>query len=327
MSAFDWVALFENIGLPHMVGPSETVRRNHVGINCPLCGHDDKFFFSIDLSTGKVRGCWWDKQHWLSPVNLIMTLAGVDRERALKMLRESDPLATGDVAKMLETFQTLDAKPTKETTLEIQQWPVWFKKFELDRVEADQAPFERYLKDRGFPLRAAWSYGLRWATIGKWQDRIIFPLRSSSGALLGWTARSIDKRNTLRYLTHPPGDSVRSMIYRTPKKIDARVLVLCEGPFDAFKFDFWAGSYVQAIGLLGLNAGPEKYKAIAKAAADKEAVFLLLDKGTERQAIDLQTALATIGPKIMLVPDGVKDPGDMDNLMVRSTVKQMLATL
>jgi hypothetical protein len=309
----------EASGIPYRLGPASNVRRDHIGINCPMCVNDTNYFFSIDLREGRIRGCWWDRNHWLGPAALISLLARIPKAKAIEILKENEAMGAGDIADMKRTLASINSTPKPKVELKTLPWPNTFREFSVEG-RFDQDIFDSYLADRGFPARETGKlYGLRYCATGHWAPRVYFPLMHERN-LVGWTGRAVTANAKIRYLTHPTGDGVRHLVWAPPAKPDATTLVICEGPFDALKVDCYAGWSMQAIALMGLNAGPSKISAVVRMASRFKKVVVLLDKGTETQALDLQQALSVMRTEIHFVPDGVKDPGDMTKVQVRQFV-------
>jgi DNA primase len=61
-------------------------------------------------------------------------------------------------------------------------------------------PFRRYLAERRLTVSQVRRWGLAYAIEGRLAGRVVIPTRSSSGRLLSYTARAVD-RGSLRYLT------------------------------------------------------------------------------------------------------------------------------
>jgi len=323
--SFDWVAFLQSTGIDHVVGPAQNVRRGHVGIDCPTCPGDTKKHFSIDVEKGTIKGCWRDKSHWMGPSALIAALARVSYEEANRMLESGEFPVTVSTAELLRELDRRDA-PRVAPTGASAPWPKEFRPF-TENPDRKERPFHYYLEDRGFscPWVIAQTYGLRWCAQGDWKGRVAFPLRLA-GRQVGWTGRAIG-RSKLRYRTEPAGDLVRHLVWNLEEGDEGRILILCEGPFDALKVDCYAPHGVTAVALLGLSAGPSKVARIAKAAPGYDHVVLLLDRAAEAQAMDLATSMSVLHPRVAYLPEGVKDPGELTMSQVSEVLKTVFDSL
>jgi hypothetical protein len=321
---FDWCRFFDSISVEYLVGPASNVRRDHVGIDCPKCAGDQKKHFSINLATGKVRGCWRDKGHWMSAVDLICYLGGVSRSRAIEMLKTDEFPVEVNMRTLARQLDELGSRESKD--LEQQTWPEGFERFGRGLTKRARS-FVEYLEGRGFEDGDAARAGLRWCDrAGDWMKRIMFPLFADD-VLVGWTGRSIIG-SKLRYRLHPAGDTAAGLIWndRGAARLEQkRVLVVCEGTFDAWKIHVHGEEQgVTAVAILTTGAGPLKLGKIVKAARGFERVVVLLDRGAEAQAMDLCESLQVIAPTLESLPRGVKDPGELSRRQVLELVEGWL---
>ncbi len=307
----DWIDFLEQHSVPYVLGPARNVRQGHVGIACPRCAEDNATHFSLDIISGKVRGCWRDPGHWMTPVSLVASLAGCTMSQAYALVND-DPLPQEvDLGALREQLEG-QAEPSPER--EPVTFPKHFKRFSTATTKySSQIAAEEYLRRRGFekPVDVANEYGLYWSRDPEWQQRIIFPIWSLDGELQGWTARAITPNARLRYKSHPPGDGLGACLWNAASG-KGRYLILCEGCFDALPVDVAVRKYnCRASALLGLNWGPRKIQTIARMAAEYEGVVILLDRGAEAQALELSEQLTLYAPVVATVPLHRKDPGEM----------------
>jgi len=310
----DWQRIFEQYGVDHIQGPAPNVRRGRIGINCPRCPNDTKHHFSVDIETGRVIGCWRDSTHWMPPAQLLSTVTGMSLPQALQLVGgKQQEMADGSTpAALLRQLEQSDAKPER-TKMEALALPQEFQPFQ--KLYGAEAKFRRYLEDRGFikPLDTAKTFDLRWWSTGDFAGRIIFPIRRWVGAqwkerIVAWTGRAIGYSRA-RYKTHPPGSATESLLWESRPILKGDALVVVEGPFDALKAA--VASDVTAVALLTNRAGPGKIGRIVELAKLARRTIVLLDRGAEAQALDLQRDLAVIKPVVAFVPEPWKDPGDM----------------
>jgi hypothetical protein len=266
----------------------------------------------------------------MSRTELVMELAGVSKSVAVSILKEGDVPTDLQPKTLLAQLDALDAAaaPKVATTVEA-VWPDNARKFSKSpkRIEL---PYARYLRRRGFddPDGVARAYGLRWMNKGPWSHRILFPLRDAEGTLAGWTGRDITGTSRAKYKSYPTGDAMSGLAFMPsflPPEDD--LLVLVEGPLDALKVDWFAGDLpVQAVALLGLSAaqGPAKQGLVTKLARTVKRVVVAMDAGAEAQAQDIAAALAVLDARVVLLPEGVKDPGELAPEAVKKWLKEIL---
>ena len=310
MSGFDWLAFLRGVNVDHEIGPKANVRAGHVGIDCLLCGDDTKKHFSIELESGRIRGCWRDRSHWIGPTELVSRLARVTHSEAKRILETQDvpvDVSTGDLQAQLDQVGVRE-----RSRLPAVEWPREMKPF-TPRPSLQEGRFHAYLERRGFSDAhgVASMYGLRWCFRGRWTNRIAFPLLDDDGNLVGWSARAITPSKR-RYLVEPSGDAGGALLWGVDPSMEGGTLIVCEGPFDALKIDYYAGRRpVYAVALLTNGAGPAKVARLARLADRFDRLVILLDRGAEGPALDLRDALQIIRPEVRFVPEGAKDPGEM----------------
>jgi len=323
----DWLRFLDRNRIDYVIGPAQNVRHNHIGINCPRCGDDTKHHFSIDLESGKIKGCWRDSNHWMDPLELVAELTHTSQGEARRLLSEGGQIMVEDCSPkaLMEELELLDdSKRGEPDQLPELEWPPEFYHFNAQRRAL---PYYEYLSARGFsnPEAVAECYGLRWCADGEWGPRIAFPLYEEL-RMVGWTARAITKRAKAKYKTHPIGKGVRRLLW-DPAGRDDWLLVVCEGPFDALKIDWFAAERpVRAVAIMGLQVGAAKIGALVRAATGAREVVLLLDSDAEAQALELQGALGPLRARIVALPRGVKDPGDLSRVAVERLLDRLLGT-
>jgi len=319
--AFDWLRFLETQGVEYRLGPAENIRRNHVGISCPHCPQDNKFHFGIDLDTGRVRGCWRDDDHWLSPAALICSLSHVDFAEAKRILTEGDYYASSTTPEaLLAQLKELD-KPVEPPAFPSIKMSASFQRFHM-KPSRKERRYHQYLEERGYqnPERLGRSYGLRWCPHGEFSGRIIFPIWVD-GKLVGWTARAVGRAKP-KYKAMPPGDAMQRLLWESRSVRDGDVLVVVEGPFDALRVSYAVDDYAVAVALLTNQAGPQKLDRILKLSKRATRTVVLLDTGAEPQALQLARDLAVVAPELVFPPSGVKDPGDMSVEQIQRTLFQ-----
>jgi hypothetical protein len=200
-----------------------------------------------------------------------------------------------------------------------------------------------YLKDkRGFlgddAEVAASYYGLLYSNEDSWNQRIIFPIYMDE-KLLCWTGRSIRPDAELRYLSlsHKSKDKSKGQVavrnikdtlwnYDDLIKQGGKRLYLVEGPFDALKLDFYAKPYnIRATCLFNNQISDAQAGWIAKLSKKFEDVRILFDTGAMTEALRMQIKISGLISGFDTLPNGVKDPGDLNKEQIYSLIQKTVS--
>lgn len=305
----DIVALLTETGIEYTL-TGHTVSKGNVYIRCPFCGEEDKsFHMGIHLKTGK-WGCWRNERHRGRKLQrLLMRLLHISWDQANRLLGVDQVSPDG--------FNALVLDPTRifDTSTQLPAQPIELdKSFQGIIRKGIRRRFWQYL-ERRFPVkdvaRVIETYELWCCLTGRFTQRIIIPLYHNE-SLIAWTGRTItDSRQ--RYLTYPASDAVKQTLFNHDSCLDGgRRLYICEGPFDAMKFDFYASHYQdRAIALFGKSPSPIQFSLLLDLAVRFDSVYILLDIDATVAALDLQRSLPGISARVVTLPDDVTDPGDL----------------
>jgi DNA primase len=185
----------------------------------------------------------------------------------------------------------------------------------------------QYLQDRGFqdPIEVSRRYRLRSALEGPFSWRIVLPLYEE-GRLVGWTGRAIDRRAEIRYRTHPEDGTVQDRVFNYDKASKGgRLLVLCEGPFDALKVDVYGRALrARAVAVLGLQLTEGKIERVRRLSQSFDRVAIMLDREAYGRSSRFASQLAAaVGrrPILLRLPEDRKDPGELSKIEVRRILR------
>ncbi len=95
---------------------------------------------------------------------------------------------------------------------------------------------------------------------------------------------------------------------------DAHTLIVCEGPFDALRTDFFGYQFgIRATCLFGLQASDKQVSLLAKLAAVYKHKYLCLDAGDTAQVLQMHmlSKLSFLDFQSLSLPEGYKDPGEL----------------
>lgn len=226
---FDWIDFLNRRGIAY-----ENAGRS-IRLECPFCPPNHRRL-SINVSDNRGWWCWVGrhKHSGISPTRLVAAFLKCSYEQAARITG----VAAGGIAPTADEFtERIDAlRQGVDTAASQSEYPYWLPIFrEIDDGPL-QKPFVSYLEKRGFPdhqiMRLSQFYGIHSCLHGRWRYRLIFPIRLD-GELVAFTARTIAKSHTIRYLAagHPPN----YLLWFDELKQGGNCIVLCEGPFDALK--------------------------------------------------------------------------------------------
>lgn len=325
MAKFNWEAFLAQRGI-NFVKSGPNVGRGNINIRCPFCGDSDP---SEHLGIGPQGwGCLRNAAHrGRSPIRLLQQILRCTVEEARRLAGVAEQL-TPTTDALAESFRALAGVGAGEVTPHngpLKLLPE-FKPLLNGSVFAQA--FVEYLRQRGFrDAQISWlahNYELCYATKGLYAYRIIIPIYDRYSTLLSWTARSISadaqpRYRTLRVSGNDGGPianlAANATILGLPllwRAENPRVLLLCEGPFDALKITAFGQTLgVYATALFGLNVYPTQVELIQQLSGRFDKVYLLLDEGTEFQRLRLLDTLSPVGVIPLAVPYDRKDPGEL----------------
>ena len=322
----DWIRFLDENNI-HYVTRGPNTKRGEVSVQCPMCGEDDPSeHLGINLTTGK-WGCHRDASHrGKAPRMLIKAILGCSHRQAGMIMRQysqSDPDSLDAALAVLEADQNETIKHDEDIKAMAKSRALGpqFKDFNKIKPRGITSRFFKYLQQRGYdnPQELIEYYDLRCCLTGRYQDRIIIPVKQG-GELIGWTSRAIvDPKNAPRYLAS--NQEIKSTILNYDHiKDGGRRLFIVEGPFDALKIDFYLKDYY----ILAKDAGNTRATCtfgtsvtvpqiiLLRALVKKfKETWVLFDKGADGPSQELATWL---GVKSAYLPEGVKDPGELDTL-------------
>lgn len=325
---FDWLSFLQQERIEYFER-GRNVARGHVNVKCPFCGNDDpSHHMGLELETGK-WGCYRDRSHrGIKPQRLIVALKRCTWAEANALATDSaivEEASWAELKSRLESGGAVQEQSDPETiTLP--------KNFHTLNSKGVIGRFWKYLvRKRGFKNehipKLCRLYNLRASLVGKFAFRVIFPLYYED-QIVGWTGRAIG-RSDARYMTEPPGDSVvqRVVWNHQNARTGGRLLVICEGPMDALKVDFFGRRLgIRAVALMSTSSPAAKLRLIRGLVDRFDRTVVVLDQGAMRMAQDLKERLSAPSVEVSRLPDGIKDPGDMTRGQVRSHFIPLLPT-
>lgn len=316
----DWIQFLENHNI-HYVTQGPNTKRGEVSVKCPFCGEDDPSeHLGISLKD-EAWGCHRNAMHrGKKPERLIQALTGCSAQQAKLIVKQfslADPDNLDDALKALDAIDDIEEVPHHgpDNSLKL------FVEFDDITPEGRGKRFFYYLVERGFgdPVGLAQAYGLKCATMGRWKDRIIIPIYRK-GRLMAWTGRAIQTPKLApRYLS--TSSVIKEAIFNEDELAGGGdILFVCEGPFDALKLDNYGYELnARATCIFGTSITVDQIFLLKEAAKNFRKVVFMLDTDAIEQTFMANDWLP--GAVIGMLPEGVKDPGEMS----RQQIWQLIA--
>lgn len=326
----DWIKFLKKNKIDYVEKGPSTAKGN-VYVKCVFCGEADQgFHLGISLSN-KGWGCWKNTSHrGISPVKLVQRLLKCSWEDA-KLIADSQNQALLLPSGML--LKEVSALLGPKQNVEVNNSLSFPQNFKLIRDKAACAPFLHYLESRLYSRKEALqlcvNYQLHYSTHDLFSYRVIVPVFEKQG-LVTFTGRHvgsvIPKYKTLSHSLE------NSKVTGLPQALlpitdcllnfdkfqrDEKVLLICEGPFDALRLDYFGEpSGIRATCLFGKTISAAQINKLSQIRGQFEECFLLLDRGTEMDAVALIQKLAWLEIKTSQLPQPWKDPGEMEKKAV-----------
>lgn len=328
--SFNWPQFLTAHGVTYVTtGPN--CGPGQVSVKCCWCGAADP----SEHLTINLKGAGWrcfrnPRAHsGRSRSRLIQGLLRVSQEEAKRLAGEEaspPPEDDGMVAALAGMLGVESPQVEKPRKLE---FPKEFKRLEPHLGYVCSAePFWDYLAVRDYADEmVGWlakNYELRYATRGSYRYRLIIPIYNAEGVLQTWTARSILPDEPLRYKTlsvkgrYGPDEPVAltgptnlllglPLLLRVP---NPEVLVLCEGPFDAFRISALGRHHgVYGTCLFGLNISEAQVMLLERLMVRFRRLVLLLDPDASFLTLQIKSQLTPLPVQFGRLPAGVEDPG------------------
>lgn len=318
----DWTRFLD---VHHIEWSRHGSTRNNVSIRCPWCGSGDPSqHLTINLDGAGYR-CFRNRSHsgrsapWLIQALLqcswpeAQRLAGVTPtvsevipEKALgkhlaQLINGDKPKAKPRRLRLLSEFRPVEA------------WGVG--RYFTDYLETRLYTAEEITKlQRRYKLVCAVNGAFAW--------RVVFPIFVDE-ELVTWTGRSIDRNARLRYRTlSADPETAREnglpaailSIERTLWNYDqiakgGRELLLCEGPFDAMRLDFYGKDHGIRAGALFTKSISNDQMSLLSALRERfENITLVLDQDAWSDWLPVSSSAAHLGIGVKRLPRAYKDP-------------------
>jgi len=324
---FDWPQFLTTHSIEfHSSGKS--VARGNVNIHCPFCGDADQGFH-LGLALEQRRpywACWRNPEHrGRNPARLIMRLLGCTKATADSYLAANDYSSLERYEQIVQRLAVpLQPPPPLEKRIRRStQLPHEF--YPLDEGR-HRHKYIDYLEGRGFAdVASHWArYDLHYCLTGYFARRLVLPIYRD-GELLTWTARDITGHSSLRYRTlsdkpdtarsqgyAPARGNIKDTLYNWDRaQRGGRTLILCEGPLDALKLNWYANQRLMAVAFFGMPT-PGQIALTLELSHRFEQIVLTLDRDAGSQAYAVREQLqGLVRCPVRWERLAAKDPGEL----------------
>jgi len=325
---FNWQRFLEEHRLGY-VTHGHNVAPGNIAIPCPFCRDDPSEHMGLSLSNG-YWGCWRNEDHrGRSPVRLIQALLKCSRLQAEIIAGKPQKAPLDDFDQVINSLsEVLDT----ETKVDHIRFPPNVKTL-VDKGMGTK--FVDYLVDRDYTREEARLlsevYWLMYSITGPFAYRIILPIEMPQG-LVTWTGRDITNTSDQRYKTLSKEESVRSIkdclfgFKSLLEDTEANTLIVCEGPFDAMRLDFFGYPFgIRATCLFGLQAQDSQVSLLSELYSFYKHRYVCLDNGADILQTKLLNRLEFLDFQSVRPPEGYKDPGDLPKPLLNEWFKQILS--
>lgn len=326
----DWASFLRRHNIDFVEQGPSTAKGN-VYVKCVWCKDSENYYLGIHLCRGKRwegYGCWRDQRHrGRDPRKLVGALLGIglsEANRLLKLDGDAPGFVYGTISDRVAKMKSVDEVDDFKL-----KFPPEIKPIQND---AQSRIFISYLEERGFSedeaIEACYRYKLRYAMKGPFSYRLIFPIRDEY-ELVTWTGRSVVEDEEVRYRTLS-SDPEKAEAENLPRamgpityflwnereivKGNGNGLIVCEGPIDAIKLDYYCRESLGVWGtcLFGKTISNEQVYTLHQVAPYYGKKFILLDKDAGLVGRKLLTRLYHWGYRFLGMPRGkYKDVGAM----------------
>lgn len=330
---FDWKRFLTKHNIEFVTrGPN--VARGRIAVKCPWCGKADPSQHLWISLKGANWGCWRNSSHsGHNKTRLIQAILRCSFAEAQALAGEETGSSPTDNQFKEQVSGLLGFEKTK-VTQEPLGFPSEFKSLVKYSNRFDRQ-FWIYLKQRGYIQEDAFwlakKYKLHYAVRGHYAYRLIIPIFDHTGALMTWTGRHIDAAAEVRYKTLPqqlarrvPGELLLGIEW-LPQVKQGKLLVVCEGPFDAMRIT--ALGHEQGIYgtcLFGLNISQSQVGYLQDLSSTFDSIGLLLDADAEMAVFRIKEKLSALKVHTLKLPAGVKDAGELTNSQASKVMVEWL---
>ena len=304
----DWISFFDEHHIQY-VTHGKNVGQNHVAIACPFCGDDPSHHLSISLNPEmSYWRCWRNPDHrGAKPGFLVQKLLGINKQEAEQICgkEQEEPTIEYPVSVLTNAFcRSIDELSDAEI--------IYLMQFLIRRKFETPSSTVALLHQLGI------SVGIG----GRWDNRLVFPIMGENNQLWGWTGRSMNPDEPLRYMTTTTGETRRGTtplfgVQWLPKGMTH--LFVVEGPMDWLKLTGFFREFCPrwgAVALLTSTPNTVQMVQLMHIAGNTIPLYIFMDNEPPARSRAIKTGLALsacVGRVFSVeLSEGIKDPGDME---------------
>jgi DNA primase len=298
------------IDIEYSESGEKNVTEGHVNIRCPFCEQDPSRHLGIDLTSG-VFHCWICDETG-NMVKLAKALEGISWSSAKKRVESFDKtqVIEGDIVETVNSL--IDTTKKEEVKFE---WISLPKESIKINKKSKYTILQKFLQDRKITMDMCYKYDLHYCKKGKYRDRIVIPIYSTNGDLLGFTSRDMTGKSKLKYV-HPRGFPIKNYLYNLDL-FNGKTLILVEGCIDAMR----VGEGAVALFNSEMSIAQERTIREMHRKDLFDEIVVALDSDAYLKGVDIGHKLEGYRVKVLQLPIG-KDPADLGREKIFELVKK-----
>lgn len=292
-----WYSCFSDQHYRGDANPSASMEKGTTRFYCFSCGmHGNAVSFLSELeNVSPIQSAIWIKERFIGS-------SVPDQASILDNVKEI--LTTKKATKTSDKLVPIDEKECTRRKIDWKSAIAWLEYSGQQRDKQDE-PID-YMFGRGFTPEILDKFEIGYDKIS---ERVVIPIRSVSGQLVGFKGRSLEENPRARYLVLGGPEygfepyQTRKVVFALDKAV-GKELIVCEGELNAIAMH--QHGYLNTVGISGKILSDEQVEMIKKHA---ERVILIFDEVEDAisNAKKLRSSIPTA-----IIPDHDKDPADMD---------------
>jgi len=268
-------------------------------VDCPNCGDQEHFDFSVAKQRGKCWKCDWG----CNGLQFIMAVEACDRATAMRIVRERVRIfgTDTDLDALKRAIDTAAVRVIPDPEIISHDLPKQYKPIFNKRTMKAAMPI--YLKDRGIEVKTAMRFKLGLCQGGRYGGRVIVPVHCAG--VRSFIARDVTGTSNKKYL-NPPDASFSHLLFNYDHCRESDMITLVEGAFDVMKL--WQAG-IDAIALFGKSLGDGQLALLLDSRIEK--VRIMLDDDAYKKSLEVSKALGALFEiELIELPAG-RDPADL----------------
>jgi len=274
------------------LGTGTAVSKDEIRFDCPKCDDEGmKFYWNSNLHIGHCFKC-----NFAANPYRLSRVVGIEYKSIPVSLRKSNKVPE-------ETVRVRSTLKGTETKVRIPNTAIF-----------DSIKGISYLLARGVTVKQMKKYDMRWEG-SRFMGRVVLPIKSRHGTLIGWVGRSTHTMTKPKYLFSPHFPASHHLFGLNHFNPVGKELVLVEGPLDQIRFG--NGS----VATFGKSLSEKQKGLLLHQEVAPSTITIMWDPDARIEAIDLAERLSKIFKRIKVVhlPFGT-DPGSTNRTKLKELV-------